>query len=118
MDRINYDGRKFRVVQKASGGEVGRETIFHYHQSGDIVCAEYAGGEIRMGHLIAIADSAGRLDMRYHHVNSTGELMTGVCRSTPEVLADGRVRLFEKWHWTCGNRSSGESVLVEFPNLV
>ena len=33
--------------------------------------------------------------MRYHQVNDRGELMTGVCRSTPEVLPDGRIRLHE-----------------------
>ena len=51
--------------------------------------------------------------MRYHHVNAAGELMTGVCRSTPELLPDGRVRLHERWQWTSGDGSSGESVIEE-----
>ena len=96
MDTINYDGRTFCSINNSDTGEVGAETVFYYHQTGDIVWAEYGGGEIARGHLIAASNAAGCLDMRYHHVNARGELMTGVCRSTPEILADGRIRLHEK----------------------
>jgi hypothetical protein len=51
--------------------------------------------------------------MRYQHVNARGELMTGQCRSTPEVLPDGRLRLRESWQWTSGDGTSGESVVEE-----
>ena len=75
--------------------------------------AEYEGGSIKKGSLIATVEEDGSLDMRYHHVNTGGELMTGKCRSVPEVLEDGRLRLREKWKWTSGDGSSGESVLEE-----
>jgi hypothetical protein len=51
--------------------------------------------------------------MRYHPVNDAGELMTGRCRSTPELLPDGRLRLHERWQWTSGDGSEGESVVEE-----
>lgn len=110
---INYDGRKFGSVRNSGSGEVTEETVFHYHQADKIVWAEYAGGEIVRGQLIATCDADGVLDMRYQHVNSKGELMTGECRSTPEMLSDGRIRLYEKWRWTSGDRSEGESVIEE-----
>jgi len=113
MSCINYDGKKFRSVQNSSSGEVGAETIFCYHQKGSIVWAEYSGGEIASGHLIANCDNQGSLDMRYHHINTKGELMTGICKSTPETLADDRIRLREKWQWTCGDNAFGESVIEE-----
>lgn len=113
MSTINYDGRRFSSVKNSATGEVGSDTIFHYHQSGNIVTAEYSGGEIVGGHLIAICDEHGSLDMRYHHVNTRGELMTGVCTSMPELLPDGRIRLHEKWQWTSGDNSKGESVIEE-----
>ena len=112
--KINYDGRKFRSVKNSGTGEVGTETVFYYHKAGDIVWAEYSGGEIARGHLVAIRDDEGNLDMRYHHVNIKGELMTGVCTSAPQILDDVRIRLHEKWRWTSGDLSSGESVLQEF----
>lgn len=111
--RFNYDGRVFRTVANAESGEVTADTLFHYHQDGDLVWAEYAGGGVRKGQLLAVADDQGRLDMRYQHVNGAGELMTGVCRSTPEVLPDGRYRVHEEWRWTCGALDSGSSVIEQ-----
>ena len=113
MSELNYNNKQFRSVENSSTGEVGARTVFHYHQTGDVVTAEYGGGEIKFGHLIAVCDEEARLDMRYHHINKSGELMTGICRSTPEILADGRIRLHEKWQWTSGDMSLGESVLEE-----
>lgn len=46
-------------------------------------------------------------------MNSDGDLRTGICRSTPVLLEDGRMRLLEKWRWTSGDRSEGESVVEE-----
>jgi hypothetical protein len=113
MNEINYDGKVFSSVKNSETGEVSAETVFHYHQSGDLVWAEYKGGEIVFGSLIAKADENGSLDMRYQHLNEQGELMTGVCFSKPEILSDGRIRLFEKWQWTSGNFSKGESIIEE-----
>ena len=113
---ISYDSRNFRPASNSATGEVGEKTLFHYHQNGEIVWAEYSGGQIRFGTLIAKMLDDGSLDMRYQHINSKGELMTGTCRSTPELLPDGRLRLHEKWQWTSGDLSSGESVVEEIPS--
>jgi|SRR5688500_3046980 len=111
--KINYNDRTFRSVSNSETGEAGAETLFHYRQDGPIVWAEYRGGQIVRGQLIAICDDEGRLDMRYQHINTKGELMTGVCTSTPEVLPNGRIRLLEEWRWTSGNMSAGASVVEE-----
>ena len=63
--------------------------------------------------LLAKKGADGSLDMRYHHVNSSGELMTGLCNSRVKVLAHGRYHLEEAWRWTSGDCSVGESVLEE-----
>jgi len=110
---IDYDGRRFRSVENSDTGEVGPETVFGYRQDGDVVSATYEGGDVRFGTLIATADGEGNLDARYGHVNASGELMTGECRSTPEMLPDGRLRLHEEWRWTSGDGSSGRSVVEE-----
>lgn len=112
-----YDGKTFTSASNTSNGEVGTDTVFHYHQDGNIVWAEYAGGSIVKGFLIATirkdAEVEGTIDMRYEHVNQDGELMTGQCVSVPEKLADGRLRMHEMWEWTSGDRSKGESVIEE-----
>ncbi|MBL7951232.1 MAG: n-acetylglutamate synthase [Flavobacteriales bacterium] len=111
---IDYNDRRFRPVQNTENGETSDETVFHYRQVGEVVTSTYAGGRIRHGHLIALVDENGALDMRYHQVNDLGQLMTGICTSVPELLPDGRVRLHETWRWTSGDRSAGSSILEEF----
>lgn len=111
--RIDYDGRRFRGVTNTGSGDVGTHTVFDYRQRGDVVWATYEGGGVRLGTLVATVDAGGRLDMRYSHVNEAGVLMTGECRSEPERLPDGRIRLHESWRWTSGDRSSGRSVVEE-----
>ncbi len=110
---VDYEGRRFRSVENSETGEVGPGTVFGYRQDGDVVSATYEGGGVRFGTLIATVDGEGKLDARYGHVNASGGLMTGECRSTPEVLPDGRVRLHEEWRWTSGDRSCGRSVVEE-----
>jgi hypothetical protein len=110
---VDYDGRTFRSVVNSDSGEVTSETFFHYHQEGDIVWATYKGGPITFGTLVSRVAPDGSLDMRYAHVNRAGDLMTGRCNSRLEVLADGRYRLHEKWQWTSGDQSLGESIIEE-----
>jgi len=110
---FNYHNKIFRSVANSTNGEVSNETIFKYVQSGNIVSATYSGGSILQGNLIALADEDGKLNMRYQHINDQQQLMTGVCISTPEVLSNGKIRLHEKWQWTSGDMSKGESVIEE-----
>ena len=113
MNKINYDDKKFASIENSETGEVSGETVFHYRQKGDLVWAEYAGGAIVFGTLIAKVLENDWLEMRYQHLNKSGDLMTGRCFSTPEILSDGRIRLFEKWQWTSGDLSAGESIIEE-----
>jgi hypothetical protein len=113
MPRPDYDKRRFVSVSNTANGEVDGRTVFSYRQQGDVVWATYEGGGVRFGTLVATVDSEGRLDMRYGHVNAAGVLMTGICQSTPEVLPDGRLRLHERWQWTSGDSSRGESIVEE-----
>lgn len=110
---INYHQRVFKPIQNTDNGETSNETSFHYLQAGNIVTASYAGGKIVQGHLIGIVDDYGVIEMRYHQVNKAGELMTGECRSVPEILPNGKIRLHEQWQWTSGDCSSGESIIEE-----
>ena len=113
MNKINYDSRVFKSVSNSETGEVSSATTFYYHQKENLVWAEYSGGEIVFGTLIAKVSDDDCLEMRYQHLNASGELMTGKCVSTPEILADGRIRLHEQWQWTSGDHSHGQSVIEE-----
>lgn len=110
---INYNNKTFKPVSNTENGETSDETIFRYKQQGNLLTAEYSGGKITYGHLIGLVDEQGNIDMRYHQINDTGILMTGICSSKPEQLPNGKIRLHETWQWTSGDQSRGESVIEE-----
>ncbi len=92
---INYNDKIFRPIGNTENGEISNETKFHYKQVGNILSSEYSGGKILTGHLIGLVDKDGNIDMRYHQLNINHELMTGVCKSKPEILNNGKIRLHE-----------------------
>lgn len=110
---MNYNNKRFRPIENSENGETTSETIFVYKQVGHILESEYSGGQIIRGHLIGIVDEDGKIEMRYHQVNIKGELMTGICHSKPEILPNGKIRLYEDWEWTSGDKSKGKSILEE-----
>lgn len=110
---MNYNNKRFRAIANSKNGETTTETIFDYKQNGNILTSTYSGGQIVSGHLIGLVDENGKIEMRYHQVNIKGELMTGVCFSEPELTTNGKIKLHEKWQWTSGDKSKGNSVLEE-----
>lgn len=111
--QYNLEGKIFRSVKNTENGEVGADTVFNYHQNKNTVWAEYEGGDIVKGHLVTNALPSGQLDMRYHHINRRGEIMIGKCLSTPLLMSNGKIRFKEEWQWLSGDRSSGNSEIME-----
>lgn len=110
---INYNNRVFTSISNSDNGEVSSSTIFKYRQQNNIIWAEYSGGEIEKGYLIGTIDKNSNLNFTYQHINIENQIRTGKCRSTPEVLNDGRLKLLEEWEWTNGDKSKGTSELIE-----
>lgn len=109
----NLNNRKFSSVANTDNGDVGSQTVFYYRQQGELVWAEYSGGSIRRGNLIARWIEENVLEMRYQHISTDDEFKTGRCLSRPEVLPDGRLRMHEEWQWTSGDGSLGTSIIEE-----
>lgn len=111
--KYNLDGKIFASVSNTENGEVGVDTLFSFRQEGNVVTAEYRGGTIVRGQLLAQVLENGQLNMRYHHLNIKGEFMLGKCLSTPEVLPGGGLKFKEYWQWLSGDMSSGYSEIEE-----
>src|SRR6478672_9249077 len=110
---ISYDGKLFRPVANSPNGQVNHATIFRYGQNGNLLTSTYAGGGIQAGQMLGLVHADGSLEFCYHHLTDGGELGSGKCRSRPEYLEDGRIRLHENWRWTTGDLSEGTSVIEE-----
>jgi GNAT superfamily N-acetyltransferase len=114
--KINYDGKIFTSIENSKNGEVDGETFFFYHQNKEIIWAEYYGGIIKKGFLVGTVNGIGKLEFIYEHINNENKTRTGKCNSMPILLEDGRIELEEKWEWTNGDKSKGESKIIEIKN--
>ena len=110
---INYNGRIFVSVENTVNGEVSSQTIFQYKQINHIIQATYRGGDIVQGGVIGTVKEDGCLQFRYNHVNLRNEIRGGECISTPEILPDGRIRLYERWKWLDAENTEGSSIIEE-----
>lgn len=110
---LDYDGRRFQPVDHGGDSSLAGEEVptGHYHQSGDMVWAEFAGSHVRLGRLVGRCRPDGTIEAAYCHLTAAGELVAGRVESTPTVLADGRVRLAERWQRIDG--TSGISTIEE-----
>lgn len=110
---IELNNRKIKVQSNTENGEVSADTIFHYRQNANKISADYQGGDIVKGSLIGKVADNKHLDFVYHHINVSGEVITGVCQSYPDILDSGKMILKEFWQLTCKDNSKGGSILVE-----
>lgn len=110
---MNYNNKRFVPITNTENGESDERTIFEYKQEQNTITATYKGGKVVSGHMIGIVNEMGIITSRYHHLSTDGTLKSGACISTPEILPNGKIRLHEKWRWTSGNCSTGESIVEE-----
>lgn len=110
---INFNNRTFRPISSSENSEISSDIVFVYKQEGNILTSSYKGGNILEGHLIGLVSDNGAINMRYHQINRNGELMTGICNSKPRIDSNGKIKLYESWEWTSGDKSKGTSILEE-----
>lgn len=113
MPEFNYHNRKFRAISNSKHGEIGSDLVFTYQQNENILSCAYSGGVIVKGHLLGTVADDGCLNFSYHQINVDGSLKTGICTSHPKRMENGKIRLYEFWEWTSGNKQKGSSVLEE-----
>lgn len=115
-DKINYDGRCFRMAASSTGDESAvAETVFLYQQVDDLVTCTYSGGSVRTGSMIGLADEHGKLTIRFTHIYVDGRMMSGEGETVPEVLPDGRLRLHESFV-VFDSGQAGTSIVEEIPS--
>ena len=110
---INYNNRQFRAISNSENGEVSTATVFKYFQEKNTFFGQYSGGNIIKGNIIGKVNSDNSLIFSYQHIDPKGDILTGLCNSTPEIMENGKIRLHEKWQWTCRDFSEGYSIIEE-----
>ncbi len=109
-EEFSVEDRFFSVYENSESGEVSDQTIFSYHQKGNVIWAEYSGGSIVKGFLLGTMDEDHNLHFTYEHINTDGEKKSGACDSTPRY-ENGKLRFYESWKWM--NGEEGTSIIEE-----
>ncbi len=109
-EKFTLEDRFFTAIENSESGEVSSQTIFAYHQKGNVIWAEYSGGSIIKGFLLGTIDDNNNLHFNYQHINTDNKLKSGSCDSVPKT-ENGILRFYEKWKWTDGEE--GTSIIEE-----
>jgi hypothetical protein len=110
---LEFNGRRMRVMSTDATGVVSGDTILVFEQIGKVVSARYRGGSIVDGYLIGLCE-ADTLQFRYVQVDDQGNLDAGVSTGEIEWLADGRLRLIERFQWLT-RVGQGTNIFEEIP---
>lgn len=115
MAPINFDNKIFSLVQNSDKGQVDSETIFEYKQDGDLVTADYFGGAIKYGKIIAQLEG-DKLNMLYQCLTTSNELKAGKATAKITFTDNGKLKLSLDWEWLSNKDEKGHSVYVEIEN--
>lgn len=112
MVTYQFDDKTFVLVHNSQAGQVDSEVLFHYRQEGDLVTADYSGGTIRYGKIIALLQG-DQLDMRYQCLTTTNELRAGKAIAAISKNEAGKIRLTLNWTWLDEHGQTGTSEYIE-----
>lgn len=112
MSEINFNNKILVLRDNTPNGTTNMETVFNYKQEGDLVTADFSGGSIKYGKIIAL-HKGDYLDMIYQMFTSTNELKSGKATAQIAVNETGKIQLHLNWEWLSGSNNKGTSTYVE-----
>ena len=108
---VNFEGKTFQLVNNSNHGTSEVETRFFYSQIGSIVTAEFAGGSVVKGFIMANY-RPGFLDMVYQLITTDNELKLG--KALAKIQMEGnKIQLDLDWEWLTGSDIAGTSTYLE-----
>lgn len=113
MGKINFNDKTFGLLANSENGKVSTETLFYYKQDGDLVTAEYKGGSIKYGKIIAKVIDEKNLKMLYQCLTIEGELKAGSADANVSINTKGKIQLDLNWQWLNDEKTSGTSTYIE-----
>ena len=111
-NKYDFNNKTFALVQNSDNGQVDTETTFKYKQDGDLVTADYFGGTIRYGKIIASL-KGDNLNMLYQCLTTDGELKAGKALAVISKSSEGKIKLQLNWQWLGKENQTGESEYIE-----
>jgi len=112
MKNINFNNKKFALLENSKNGEVNSDTIFEYKQEGNLVTATYLGGSVRYGSIIAHLNDT-ELDMVYQCLTNDNQLKAGKAIAKVSLTDNNKIKLTLDWQWLTDTKGFGKSEYIE-----
>ena len=112
MSVFNFDNKTFTLVENSENGSANSKTIFEYKQEGSLVTADYHGGGITYGKIIARLEN-DTLHILYQCLTDEDELKAGKATAKVSLNEESKIRLILDWEWLDKNEEKGSSEYIE-----
>ena len=112
MSKFNFDNKRFALIQNSESGQVSSETVFEYKQEDNFVTADYYGGTIKYGKIIAYLKD-DELDMLYQCLTTDNQLKAGKALAKISLTDTGKIKLSLNWEWLTNGNEKGNSEYIE-----
>ena len=112
MTEFNFNNKVFYLLENSESGKVNSETIFKYQQKENIVTANYSGGTIKYGKIIATLNN-DTLNMLYQCVTIENELKAGKAIAKISLTKEHKIHLKLNWQWLNEDKEKGVSEYIE-----
>lgn len=110
--KFNFNNKKFALIENSDKGQVNSETIFQYKQEENLVTADYFGGTIKYGKIIAELNG-DTMNMLYQCLTTDNELKAGKALAKISLTKDGKIKLNLNWEWLTNGKGNGKSEYIE-----
>ena len=104
--------KTFTLLENSENGAASNQTIFKYQQDGNLVTADYFGGSIRYGKIIAQLKT-NQLHMLYQCLTIDDELKAGKAIADISLDKNGKIMLKLHWEWLNKKEIKGTSFYIE-----
>ena len=106
---MNLAGKTFRAVSNTASGAVSSETAMSFETDDGVAAGSYAGGAVKVGHVLARHGERDRLELLYHGATADGDIRAGKAQGRLEYDEDGRLQMILSWQWLTGDKATGHS---------
>lgn len=112
MNKFNFNNKRFGLIQNSESGQVNSETVFEYKQQDNLVTADYYGGTIKYGKIIAELKN-DELNMLYQCLTTDNQLKAGKAIAKISLTDTGKMKLRLNWEWLTNGSEKGNSEYIE-----
>ena len=112
MHTFDFNNKKIALIQNSDSGQVNSDTVFKYKQDGNLVSADYFGGTIRYGKIIAVLKD-DELNMLYQCLTTDHLLKAGKAIAKLSLTDTGKIKMTLNWEWLTNGNEKGTSEYIE-----